>query len=85
MKKPFPSGKGFFIIGPCVGAEVRAVRRPGPGSAGEQGGEGVDGEAEVARDLVAVAAFSLAWSFLSSLVPARMAARVDVTEALRAG
>ena len=38
-----------------------------------------------ARDLLAVAAFSLAWSFLSSLVPARMAARVDVTEALRAG
>ena len=38
-----------------------------------------------ARDLLAVGAFSLAWSFLSSLVPARMAARVDVTEALRAG
>lgn len=38
-----------------------------------------------ARDLVAVGAFSLLWSFLSSLVPARMAARVDVTEALRAG
>ena len=38
-----------------------------------------------ARDLMAVGAFSLAWSFLSSLVPARMAARVDVTEALRAG
>ncbi|HYN43522.1 MAG TPA: FtsX-like permease family protein [Thermoanaerobaculia bacterium] len=38
-----------------------------------------------ARDLLSVAAFSLAWSFLSSLVPARMAARVDVTEALRAG
>lgn len=37
------------------------------------------------RDLVAVAAFSLLWSFLSALVPARMAARVDVTEALRAG
>ncbi len=38
-----------------------------------------------ARDLLAVGAFSLAWSFLSSFVPARMAARVDVTEALRAG
>ncbi len=37
------------------------------------------------RDLLAVGAFSLAWSFLSSLAPARMAARVDVTEALRAG
>jgi len=37
------------------------------------------------RDLLAVGAFSLAWSFLSSLVPARMASRVDVTEALRAG
>jgi lipoprotein-releasing system permease protein len=37
------------------------------------------------RDLLAVGAFSLAWSFLSSFVPARMAARVDVTEALRAG
>ena len=37
------------------------------------------------RDLLAVGVFSLAWSFLSSLVPARMAARVDVTEALRAG
>ena len=38
-----------------------------------------------ARDLAAVGAFSLLWSFLSSLVPARMAARIDVTEALRAG
>jgi lipoprotein-releasing system permease protein len=38
-----------------------------------------------ARDLLAVGAFSLAWSFLSSLVPARMASQVDVTEALRAG
>ena len=38
-----------------------------------------------ARDLLAVGAFSLLWSFLSSLVPARMAARVDVPEALRAG
>ncbi len=38
-----------------------------------------------ARDLLAVGAFSLAWSFLSSFAPARMAARVDVTEALRAG
>ena len=38
-----------------------------------------------ARDLAAVAVFSLLWSFLSALVPARMAARVDVTEALRAG
>lgn len=37
------------------------------------------------RDLLAVGAFSLAWSFLSSFAPARMAARVDVTEALRAG
>lgn len=37
------------------------------------------------RDLAAVALFSLLWSFLSSLVPARMAARVDVAEALRAG
>jgi lipoprotein-releasing system permease protein len=38
-----------------------------------------------ARDLLSVGVFSLAWSFLSALVPARMAARVDVTEALRAG
>ncbi|MBK9964273.1 MAG: ABC transporter permease [Holophagales bacterium] len=38
-----------------------------------------------ARDLLAVGAFSLVWSFVSSFVPARMAARVDVTEALRAG
>jgi lipoprotein-releasing system permease protein len=38
-----------------------------------------------ARDLLAVGVFSLLWSFLSSLVPARMASRVDVTEALRAG
>lgn len=37
------------------------------------------------RDLLAVGAFSVAWSFLSSFVPARMAAKVDVTEALRAG
>ncbi|MCL4810652.1 MAG: FtsX-like permease family protein, partial [Thermoanaerobaculia bacterium] len=37
------------------------------------------------RDLLAVGVFSLLWSFLSSLVPARMASRVDVTEALRAG
>ena len=37
------------------------------------------------RDLAAVGAFSLLWSFLSSLVPARMAARIDVSEALRAG
>lgn len=37
------------------------------------------------RDLLAVGTFSLLWSFVSSLVPARMAARVDVTEALRAG
>jgi len=37
------------------------------------------------RDLAAVGVFSLLWSFLSALVPARMAARVDVTEALRAG
>ncbi len=37
------------------------------------------------RDLLAVGAFSLLWSFLSSIVPARMASRVDVTEALRAG
>jgi lipoprotein-releasing system permease protein len=37
------------------------------------------------RDLLAVGAFSLLWSFLSSLVPARMASRVDVTEALRGG
>lgn len=37
------------------------------------------------RDLLAVGAFSLVWSFLSSFVPARMAAQVDVTEALRAG
>jgi len=37
------------------------------------------------RDVLAVGAFSLSWSFLSSFVPARMAARVDVTEALRAG
>jgi lipoprotein-releasing system permease protein len=37
------------------------------------------------RDLLAVGAFSVSWSFLSSFVPARMAARVDVTEALRAG
>ncbi len=37
------------------------------------------------RDLLAVGAFSLLWSFVSSLVPARMAARVDVAEVLRAG
>ena len=37
------------------------------------------------RDLLAIGAFSLLWSFLSSLIPARMAARVDVAEALRAG
>lgn len=37
------------------------------------------------RDVLAVAVFSLLWSFLSSLVPARMAARVDVAEALRGG
>ncbi len=37
------------------------------------------------RDLLAVGTFSLLWSVLSSLVPARMASRVDVTEALRAG
>ncbi|MHB1045906.1 MAG: ABC transporter permease [Thermoanaerobaculia bacterium] len=37
------------------------------------------------RDLLAVGTFSLIWSFVASLVPARMAARVDVAEALRAG